>query len=172
MNNNSDIDIYPIIITEGKGISDYLKSFPDYLIKKFNSGDKVIITDLYFNDIKIKRLIISFSNSISFFKNSNFFFDQNKILHNCIINIKISDINIMKESISHELNHLIRFYKLNVDKNFIINGKCDKIKKSFNNVLNSNYQKNGLDLSKYISNLGDFMYLSLDDELNARISEL
>ena len=34
-NNNSDIDIYPIIITEGKGISDYLKSFPDYLIKKF-----------------------------------------------------------------------------------------------------------------------------------------
>jgi len=167
-----DIDIYPNIISECNGISNYLKNFPNFLIDKFNKSDKVVITDLYFNDIKIKRLLISFTEKQSFFKSTNYSFDQNKVLYNCNINIKISDINTMKESISHELNHLIRFYKINVDKHIIINSKCDKIKKSFNNVLVSNYQKNNIDLSKYISNLGDFMYLSLDDELNARISEL
>lgn len=161
------------MLNESKGISDELKNYPEFVYNNYLQNNKGFRTNIYINTLKISDLSIVFTkeNSMIDFKFSHLFGD---VLHHVIINIKISDERQMKTDISHELTHLLRYYNTELNKDFLLKeedikiaSKWKKIRISFVNSIDIN--KN---LMTSLNKFDNYIYWSLDDELNARISEL
>lgn len=161
------------MLNEGKGISDELKNYSDFVYNNYLQNNKGFRTNIYINNLKISDLSIVFTkeNSMIDFKFSHLFGD---VLHYVIINIKILTEKQMKTDISHELTHLLRYYNTELNKESLLKeedikiaSKWKKIRTSFVNSIDIN--KN---LIKSLNKFDNYIYLSLDDELNARIGEL
>ena len=162
------------IILEGRGISDSLKNYPDFIYKNYLNNKYGLKTDIFIDNLKVKNLTFTFTKEESCIDTrlSKLFGD---LLDYVIINIKVNDEKQMKIDISHELTHLIKFYneKLSINEN----NDDKKILSAYNKTLKI---KSSLitsiivnkDFSKNLGEFTNYMYWCFDDELNSKISEL
>lgn len=168
-------------IKEGKGISNINKSYSDYFVeyyKQIGYGEFILDDNddqtLPLNNCLLKiesgKTYALFDPTKSFLKKE----DDKYYLYNIIFTIKIEndDIETLKELITHELNHCIEYFNVlrwNYDNR--INDKVIEIKpnhlsikKSYSNIIVED--NNPFSYFKYL------IYLSLDNEYNARVSQL
>jgi len=171
---------------ESKGIPNVNKIFCNQIFDLFkNNSYGIFYINLYQDNIKIKNVKIDFKKDewYSTFK-PNMFKLNNNIISDVELNfyIPIYDENKIKEEITHELNHLYEFYNIIIKnrklpyhitlKNAIIFFKNKKeldIKNKINN--NEDVSNDIIELNTYEC-LKNIIYLTLDDELNARVSSL
>lgn len=159
---------YLKFITESKGISNIIKIYSEIIYNNFVDSDNKIIyldlTDESFPLYNIKLNII-FENRIDFyakFEPINYTFSNN-ILRNINLYFFVpigTDNHIIKSKISHELTHVLEFYNL--------------VKNQRDLPTHVNLQKIITNFNKIDTPLNDFtyfIYLSLNNELNARVSE-
>ena len=160
---------YSNFINESRGISNIVKLYTDIVYENFIDRDsKVIFIDLTDKDFQLFniKLNISFDNRIDFyakFDPINFKFTDNKLL-----NIELeflvpvdSEEYIIKSKITHELTHVLEFYNL-VKHN-------RKLPKHVNlKKIITNFNK----IETPLNDFTYFIYLSLDNELNASVSEV
>ena len=154
-------------LNEGKGISNFIKILSNQIISElYKNGFQSFIINIDYKEIDdIKKLkIIILNNS----ENYHSKFHSKNI--NCLDDIELEfDIphnsinhNYLHEIIIHELTHLYEFYKI------ITNNRelplYNKIKKGLVQTI----KQDKFDIFSYFRNL---VYLTLDNELNARISQ-
>ena len=159
---------YLNFINEGNGISNIIKTYSDIIYTNFlDYEDKIIFLDL--KDILFPlyniKLTINFEKRLDCyakFDPINYTFSNN-ILKNINLYFFVTigtDDYIIKSKISHELTHVLEFYNL--------------IKNQRDLPTHVNLQKIITNFNKIETPLNDFtyfIYLSLDNELNARVSE-
>lgn len=158
---------YKHFLNESRGISNTIKNYVDIIFNLFDFKNHNIIVDLTDDYFILKNLQVNFKK----YKNNNSEFNpiNNKLidneLHNIIINIQYvnDDENEVKELINHELTHCLEFY--NIIKN---NRKLEHIK--YKKVLIDTKYQNFIDDLFYRFRLN--IYNTLDNELNARVSQL
>ena len=166
-------------INESRGISDFIKKLSTTITggvyKKYeelsNSGDSgfTLVFDLNYEEIKmIKKIIVIIKNN-----NRNY---NSKFVSKNELNKEFDDIFLefdlplkkdldpfyLHELVIHEMAHLYEYY--NIVKNKKAFPLYDKIKKSLIRTL----KQDEFDVFSYFRNL---VYLTLDNELNARVAQ-
>lgn len=156
-------------ILEKRGIPDILKKVNKYLFEKIiNNNETIIIEDIYEENIKLKNLtiILNFDeNKDEIYSYCSFGIFSNKILKNPKIVIELKndfEKSNLKKVLLHELLHIYEIYKRylnksNKDLQWQLNNKLLKIRDNYND--------------KFIKDLIYLIYISLDQEINARIAE-
>ena len=168
-------------LNEGKGISDINKIYTDYFVeyyKQLGYGEYTI-EDSDDQRLPLKNCLLIIKNGDTHALFDPIYSELKKegdeyYLYNVVFNIetKNEDIYLLKELISHELNHCIEYYNVSKwneeneikDKVFEIKPKHLAIKKSINEIKIE--KDNPFSLFKYL------IYLSLDSEYNARVSQI
>lgn len=160
-------------INEGRGISDIIKEYSDFIYSLFKDGELKIQLDLDYNQLPLNDLRIEFNYSTKYYGKTDPTYSQliNNKLHdvNIYINIDKNNINSskIKGLIAHELTHIKEFYE--------IQKKMELTKiKIIPTHLNIKLAYNSLDIdreSKYYYFIY-LLYLSLDTEMNARIAQV
>lgn len=155
-------------LNEGKGISNFIKTLSTEIIseifKNFKSFDKKIdIPEL----VNINNISIEIQNIQRNYQSMFYILNKKDILNSLCIKFDIpekNNLNIyyLHEIVIHELTHLYEFY------NIVINNKnlplYDNIKKSLIQTI----KQDNFDIFSYFRNI---VYLSLDNELNARVAQ-
>jgi hypothetical protein len=166
-------------INESRGISDFIKKLSTTITggvyKKYeelsNSSDSgfTLVFDLNYEEIKmIKKIIVIIKNN-----NRNY---NSKFVSKNELNKEFDDIFLefdlplkkdldpfyLHELVIHEMTHLYEYY--NIVKNKKAFPLYDKIKKSLIRTL----KQDEFDVFSYFRNL---VYLTLDNELNARVAQ-
>lgn len=166
-------------INESRGISDFIKKLSTTITggvyKKYeelsNSSDSgfTLVLDLNYEEIKmIKKIIVIIKNN-----NRNY---NSKFVSKNELNKEFDDIFLefdlplkkdldpfyLHELVMHEMTHLYEYY--NIVKNKKAFPLYDKIKKSLIRTL----KQDEFDVFSYFRNL---VYLTLDNELNARVAQ-
>jgi hypothetical protein len=166
-----------ILFIEGKGISDTIKIYTDIIFNEIiNNSNKNgdIILDLNVDkNFSLKNHFIDYklsNNNYGLFNPTYATFFDNK-LYDVIIIIELSNFNSikLKEIITHELTHVLEYYKIKL-KEITLNlnitiGKLPKyiaVRKSISSIKFDN----GWNSFKTL------IYLALDTEFNSRISQL
>lgn len=167
-------------LNEGKGISDINKIYTDYFVeyyKQLGHGE-FTIDDSDDQRLPLKNclLIIKKGDIHALFDPS--YSELKKeggeyYLYNVVFNIEINneDIYLLKELISHELNHCIEYYNISKwneenkikDEVFEIKPKHLSIKKSIGEIK--------IEKDNPFSFFKHLIYLSLDSEYNSRVSQ-
>jgi len=157
-------------LNEGKGISTFIKKLSTTIV-----GD--IFKDIKVFDIEIDIPELSTINKISIEVNnikkdyhSVFLVKSgagNDILNNLLIKFDlplIEDIDhyYLIEIVSHELTHLYEFY------NIVINNKKLPLYNNIKKALIQTISQDNFDIFSYFRNI---VYLTLDNELNARVAQ-
>jgi len=161
---NIDNDIF---LLESKGIPNTLKYFLNNIIINL-SGKTEIFININESDFKIKKLKIKLNNSKSNYYGFSKFgiFTQNDELIDTSINIYFNfnnlNIKLLKKTILHELLHIYEIYQRYKNKtskklqwDFI--NEIQKLRNEYND--------------KFIKDFMFIIYLSSDQEINARIAE-
>ena len=154
------------MINESKGhpdiVSKIINDNYNSIINNIDSKNKLLLvineSNLYCN------LNINFNNGVRYSGNLNFVECISSKFNNCIINIffpKKHDINLIIKSLSHELTHLYELYQVK----YIYSTTQWKRSEALYNTSNQNVNS----LIKYFR---DIFYLSLPQEINARVSSL
>lgn len=169
------------LFNEGRGISDIIKIYTEDIFKKiithYNEDD--IILDLDFDkSFILKNVFIDYKlsdrNYGLFDPTHTSFVDD--ILYNVIITIELSIFSSvkLKEIITHELTHILEYYKI----------KLKEIKLNLDiTVGEPNYKKepryvavrksiSAINFDNEWNSFKTLIYLSLDTEYNSRIAQL
>lgn len=159
-------------IFEGRGISDLIKQYSTIIYDYFSEGEDKILLDFDYKPLPLMdlRIIFKKSNVNHAFYNLDFSsIDENYKLNNIIIEIEYSDSerSNIAGMIIHELNHINEYYNIQLK---MLKTKI-KIKPTWIDIQISIKE---LDIPKentyyYFIYL---LYLSLDTEMNARISQV
>lgn len=157
---------YTYFILENKGFNDIFDIYSNILYNLFkNFGYTTIDHDFTNNDFKIKNCKITFTNNknSSFYtKNSYYNFDTKEILgYNFIFSIKPTEKETKSEFI-HELVHAFEFYQISKRNKPI----------PFYNILKKSLLNTKISDEHPFQAFRHFIYLSLDNELNARIAQV
>jgi len=154
-------------LLENYGTPDFAKKLSteilsDLFKNKFKSYTKILnIEDI----IEIKSIDIIINNINKDFS-SKFISDKNNLFNDIILEFDIPDIesnwNYFHEIILHELTHLYEFY------NIIKNNRDLPIYSKIKGGLVNTISQDNIDPFNYFRNL---VYLTLDNELNARVSQ-
>jgi len=154
-------------LNEGRGISNWIKRFSSIVCGKIIGGERYFSINVEnLEEIKeigtINFVVISISNDYS----AKFLSNGEDLKDDITISIDLPpQINpyYLHEVIVHELTHLWEYYKIK------INGKSfplyDKVKKTLIRTID----QDRFDPFIYFRNL---VYLTLDNEMNARVSQL
>jgi hypothetical protein len=158
---------YSYFLLESKGINDTVIKYSNivfYIYKnlKFNKTVQQF-TD---QDFKLKDVKISFidSGNSKFFADKNLKIDKDDYIQgfNFIFSIKTDIENEIKSDIIHEFTHAYEFYKLFKALKPI----------PFYNIIKSSLLSSGLDSEHPFVAFTHYMYLTLDNELNARVAQV
>lgn len=163
-------------INEGRGISDIIKQYSEIIYSYYEEGNYQIQLDFDYNPLPLidLRIIINYTNKYHGIYNLDYSKLENNKLHDIIINLEIDKNDIDKYKIigliTHELTHIKEYYDIHIkmEKNkIIIKPQYLHIKSIYNEYIENN--------NKINDSYGSFMYLiylSLDTEMNARISQV
>jgi hypothetical protein len=169
-------------INESKGISEINKIYTDYFVEYYiqlgygefviedNVDQRLPLMNCLLN-IKKGETHALFDPTESFLKKE----DEDFYLYNIIFTININnkdDIWLLKELMSHELNHCIEYYNISKwnernkinDEVYEIRPKHLSIKKSFTKI--------NVEPNNPFSFFKHLVYLSLDSEYNSRVSQI
>ncbi|MFW6225937.1 MAG: hypothetical protein ACOC3V_03175 [bacterium] len=155
---------------EGRGISNIIKEYTDFIFSYFNGEDNKIQLDLNYMDLPLIDLKIIFKKSNKYYGYYDPIYSnlENNNLHDIIIYVEIDKNNIInhkiKGIISHELNHIKEFYEISKRMNKL-NIKITPTYIKIRNVVNS------LNIVEF-KDFFYLIYLSYDTEMNARISQV
>jgi hypothetical protein len=171
-------------IKEGYGVSDVVKKYVTSIMKHIKNNNELYITDeiitLKDSELKLKNFLIDISigDKNRGVNDTTYSYVKNDTLYNMVISIecKKMDYNLIEELLYHELTHVLEFYKINLKNNiFKANFSEGKLKMIYPNWININSIRNRASISENIEPFKKFLYLiylSLDCEMNARISQL
>jgi len=157
-------------LNEGKGISNFIKILSTTIVGSIFKDNKVFDVEIDIPELDlIKKLSIEIVN-ISKNYQASFTVKKNSkkdILNNLLIKIDLPlienvDHYYLIEIITHELTHLYEFY--NIVKNNKKLPLYNNIKKSLIQTIN----QDTFDIFSYFRNI---VYLTLDNELNARVAQ-
>jgi hypothetical protein len=161
---------YEDFLNEGRGISDIIKQYTK-IINDYHATDGLekIQLDFDYEQLPLIDLRVIFKKSDR--NNGNFILDSSEIinskLHDVVINIEYKNTEDIIGLISHELNHINEYYKIQIKiltTNINIRPTWIDIKLSYSSLNITN------DHSYYYFIY--LLYLSLDTEMNARISQV
>lgn len=173
------INNYTEYILENRGISNIIKQYTNIIFSEIekstndNTLDEIILNLDTQKDFILKNILIDYklsNRNHGLFDTAHMVFNDN-ILYNVIIRIEINENNFsnvkIKEIITHELTHMLEYYrikqnevKLKLDIN--VDPKYISVRKSINNIKFDNEW----------NSFKTLIYLSLDTEYNARIAQL
>jgi hypothetical protein len=130
-----------------------------------NLSFKLVINESTDNYNLVADVKINFNFGDRYYANMNYKESLDSNFKNCIINVnypKIFEMSLIFKSLSHELTHLYELYQ--------IKDKFDKTRWKWQDALNNTIkqQKLGSDITYF----RDMLYLSLPQELNARVSSI
>jgi hypothetical protein len=158
-------------INEGRGISNTIKYYVSILEKYINGQNTNIFLDFDDKSLKLKNININISyNKKEEYEgifNPEFFSFKDDNLCDIILNISIPknyDIVRVRSLFSHELTHILEFFNLIKNKKDI--PKHGKMK------INLEKFKKKHEYENYFDAFLHYLYLTLDNEFNARVSEL
>ena len=155
-------------INESKGISNFIKKISNEIISEIYKNYKSFDHKISVSEMKlINNIYINIINIKSNYNSKFYVSDNNDILNNLCIEFDIPlknnlDIHYFHEIIIHEITHLYEFYNIvQNERNFPL---YNNIKKSLVKTI----RQDNFDIFSYFRNL---VYLSLDNELNARVAQ-
>jgi hypothetical protein len=156
---------------EGRGISDIIKQYSNIIYDYFSDGEDKILLDFDYEQLPLIDLRIIFTKSDinnGTYDLDNSFFDSGK-LHQLLISIKYNNIdkNFILGLINHELNHINEYYNIHNK----MNKMNIKIKPTWIDIQLSYKSLNISNSSPYYKFIY-LLYLSLDTEMNARITQV
>jgi len=158
---------------EGRGISDEIKEYSDFITSLFeNKNDKFQLDLDYGNfpliDLRIEYILTDRYHSVC---DPSFSSIKKNKLHDILITIEIDKNNVdlikIKGILSHELTHIKEFFEIqkNIEKTGVdIKPHYIKIRNIYSNLK--------IDKDKSYYKFIYLLYLSLDTEMNARISQV
>lgn len=154
-------------INEGKGVPNFIKELSTVIVGDIFKDIKMFDVDVHdlpgVNNISIEIKNINKDYHSAFYVKN---IDDN-ILNRLIISFDIPlkediDHNYLIEIVSHELTHLYEFY------NIVINGRKLPLYNSIKKSIIQTISQDRFDIFSYFRNL---VYLTLDNELNARVTQ-
>ncbi len=179
-------------MNEGRGVNNIVKDMVDYVYDEYLEKIKQICVDdgveIVFDldeNIKLKNfcVFIKSGNGNSGLNEPQYsFFDESfEFLNDAKITIIYKDVTKIKELLSHEFNHLVEYYFYNkkINKIDIKNRNSDKL-----NISGLSINLSWIDISfvrKELLKINKsesferflyLVYLSLDGEMNSRISQV
>lgn len=167
------INKYVDFILEGRGISDIIKEYSVYIYDIYTKGDMNIQLDLDYKELPLFDLRITFKLTNKYRGDFNPLYSTLKDdnLHDILIQIDIDKNNIIKHKIigilAHELTHIKEYYE--------IQKKIEKLNidiKPYYIKIRESYKELNIKEESYFYNFIYLLYLSLDTEMNARISQI
>lgn len=160
------------MILESKGTPDIIENIiDDNMIDIVNCVKKMLDLKLHINQTVENRNLKCEANVV-FIQGKNYKGNINYIeclkskFQNCIINVyfpKNYDLTLIIKTLTHELTHLYELYQ--------INDKFDMTKWKWQEALDDIEMKNSFNNS-HLLYFRDILYLSLPQELNARVSSI
>ena len=155
-------------LNEGKGISNFIKKLSTNIVGEIFKNKKIFDVNIPELEL-IKSVSIEINNikkdyhSVFLVKNNS----ENDILNNLLIKFDLPfieniDHHYLIQIVTHELTHLYEFY--NIVKNNKKLPLYNNIKKSLIQTIN----QDNFDIFSYFRNI---VYLTLDNELNARVAQ-
>ena len=158
---------------EGRGISDLIKEYSLYLYNEFRNSNYDIQINFDNEGLPLIDMRVEFVLSDRFYAyyTPEFAKIENAKLYYIFIKIEIDKSDISKHKIigllSHELTHVNEYY--NIHKRMIDTGI--KIEPTYIDI-RSSYKKLGIKETDYYYDFIYLLYLSLDTEMNGRISQV
>lgn len=157
-------------LNEGKGISNFIKKLSTIIVGNIFKDIKVFDIEIDISELKLINKISIEVNNITRDYNSAFFVKKNTdddILNNLSIKFDlpfIEDVDhyYLIEIVTHELTHLYEFY------NIVKNNKKLPLYNNIKKSLIQTIKQDNFDIFSYFRNI---VYLTLDNELNARVSQ-
>jgi hypothetical protein len=157
-------------LNEGKGISNFIKKLSTIIVGNIFKDIKVFDIEIDISELKLINKISIEVNNITRDYHSAFFVKKNTdddILNNLSIKFDlpfIEDVDhyYLIEIVTHELTHLYEFY------NIVKNNKKLPLYNNIKKSLIQTIKQDNFDIFSYFRNI---VYLTLDNELNARVSQ-
>ena len=157
-------------LNEGKGISNFIKKLSTTIVGNIFKDIKVFDIEIDIPELKLINKISIEVNNITRDYHSAFFVKKNTdddILNNLSIKFDlpfIEDVDhyYLIEIVTHELTHLYEFY------NIVKNNKKLPLYNNIKKSLIQTIKQDNFDIFSYFRNI---VYLTLDNELNARVSQ-
>lgn len=142
------------------GISKIIKEYVEIIMKNYNSGKRNFTLSLLDDRLPLSSTEFIFHKSNSYFVPLSGI-DNNNLVCKFFICIKDDNLTKIQEEIIHELTHAIEFFnivkKLKQPLNYLLKMALDETKEQFYTDFES---------FRYL------IYLSLDKELNSRVSQV
>ena len=157
-------------LNEGKGISNFIKKLSTTIVGNIFKDIKVFDIEIDIPELKLINKISIEVNNINRDYHSAFLVKKNTdddILNNLLITFDlpfIEDVDhyYLIEIVTHELTHLYEFY------NIVKNNKKLPLYNNIKKSLIQTIKQDNFDIFSYFRNI---VYLTLDNELNARVSQ-
>lgn len=162
---------YNDFLTEGRGISDLIKQYSVIILDYLKENEYKQILEFNYSQLPLIDLRVNFniSNDYHGLFDPSFSYLKDNKLYNIVINIEIpekyDDIKILG-ILSHELTHVKEFYEIDL-KNLTLKVKIHPIHIDIKQI-----NKEFIKQYSTFDNFYDLIYLSVDDEMNARIAQL
>ena len=161
------INNYTYFLLESKGISDVVIEYSDYLYNLYKNFKFITIKRDFVNkEFKLKDVNIQFINDPSI--SSKFYIKNLRTIENdiygfnFIFSINSTNKKEIKGDFMHELTHAYEFYQLYIKSKPI----------PFYNIIKQALLNTSLDIEHPFEVFKRYIYLTLDNELNARISQI
>jgi hypothetical protein len=163
---------YNLFLNEGRGITDIIKEYTNIIVTSFQSDEYKLMFSFDYDALPLINLRIIFIKSNRYYGLFNPIYSKfiNNKLHDVVLNIVIdgNDIDLIKIKgiIIHELTHAKEFYDIG-KKNEQLKIKILPVHIDIKQINNDFIYK-----EKTFEEFFHLIYLSLDDEMNARISQI